>query len=111
MGIIHYETRHVNNFKEVLESSARLFPARPAFKIREKDGSIVEMKYPKLLQVVNAVGTALCSLGYKAKHIAIMGKNSHKWCLSYFGITNGTGVVVPIDKELMAEDVKHLDCF
>jgi long-chain acyl-CoA synthetase len=108
MSIIHYETRHVNNFKELLESSARLFPARPAFKIREKDGSISEMKYPKLLNIVNALGTALCSLGLKAKHIAIMGKNSHKWCISYFGITNGTGVVVPIDKELMAEDVLNI---
>ena len=61
-----------------------------------------------LLNIVNALGTALCSLGLKAKHIAIMGKNSHKWCISYFGITNGTGVVVPIDKELMAEDVLNI---
>ncbi|MBQ4104309.1 MAG: AMP-binding protein [Clostridia bacterium] len=108
MSIIHYETRHVNNFKELLESSARLFPARPAFKIREKDGSISEMKYPKLLNIVNALGTALCSLGLKAKNIAVMGKNSHKWCIAYFGITNGTGVVVPVDKELMAEDVLNI---
>lgn len=108
MSVKYYETRQVNNFKEVLESSARLFPARPAFKIREKDGNIVEMKYPKVLQLVNQLGTALCSLGLKAKKIAIMGINSHKWCISYFGITNGTGVVVPVDKELMAEDVLNI---
>ncbi len=108
MSVNYYETRATENFKELLEQSARLFPARPAFKIREKDGSIVEMKYPKLLHLVNALGTALCSLGLKGSNIAVMGKNSHKWCIAYFGITNGTGVVVPIDKELMAEDVLNI---
>ncbi len=108
MNVNYYETRATENFKELLEQSARLFPARPAFKIREKDGSIAEIKYPELLKTVNALGTALCSLNLKDEKIAIMGKNSHKWCISYFGITNGTGVVVPVDKELMAEDVLNI---
>ena len=38
------------------------------------------------------------------KRIAIIGKNSYKWCVSYLAASI-VGIVVPIDKELHTDDV------
>lgn len=99
-----YETRKITDFKDLLKSSAVLFPMRPALKAR-KNGEIYSVTYRELLNTVNALGTALCSIGLRGEKIAVMGKNSPQWCCAYLAITCGTGVVVPMDKELMPDDI------
>ena len=54
---------------------------------------------------VNAFGTALLSLGLAGKRIAIIGKNSYEWGLSYLAIMNGAGIAVSLDKELSAKEL------
>ncbi|MDO4397691.1 MAG: AMP-binding protein [Oscillospiraceae bacterium] len=100
-----YKTRKITDFKDMLKSSAVLFPMRPALMGRDKNGEIYSITYRNLLNNVNALGTALCSLGLKGEKIAVMGKNSPQWCCAYLSITCGTGVVVPMDKELMPDDI------
>lgn len=99
-----YETRKITDFKDLLKSSAVLFPMRPALKTR-KNGEIYSVTYRELLNTVNALGTALCSMGLRGEKIAVMGKNSPQWCCAYLAVTCGTGVVVPMDKELMPDDI------
>ena len=70
-----YETRKITDFKDMLKSSAVLFPMRPALMGRDKNGEIYSITYRNLLNNVNALGTALCSLGLKGEKIAVMGKN------------------------------------
>lgn len=103
-----YDVRSITDFKDLLTQSAALFPLRPAFKIKDAEGNIVDVTYRRLLNTVNYLGTALCSLGLKGEKIAVIGKNSHKWCEAYLAVTCGTGVVVPIDKELMSDDIYNI---
>ena len=56
------------------------------------------------MQDVVALGTSLISLGLKDENIAVIGKNSYNWAVSYLAATI-VGVVVPIDKELQSNDV------
>lgn len=105
---IYYETRNLRDFKDLLHQSATLFPSRPAFRVRGNDGEIYDITYPKLLETTEYLGSALCDLGLKGAKIAIIGKNSHKWCTAYFAVTCGTGVVVPIDKELPSQDILNI---
>ena len=51
-----------------------------------------------------ALGTSLINLGLKDENIAVIGKNSYNWAVSYLAATI-VGVVVPIDKELQSNDV------
>jgi len=48
------------------------------------------------------------TLGLKGKPIAIIGDNSYKWAISYLAVTCGTGIVVPLDKELPAGELAQL---
>ena len=57
---------------------------------------------------MNALGTKLIELGLKDKPIAIIGENSYQWISVYFGVVNGVGTVVPLDKELSKDEIYNL---
>ncbi len=103
-----YEIRPIENFRDLFEQSAALFPSRPAFRLKNKDGEIYDVTYPQLLKTVRALTAGLLGRGLTGKKIAVIGPNSYKWCCTYLGVTNGAGVIVPIDKELMADDVANI---
>lgn len=65
--------------------------------------------YGKFRKDVISLGTALIEkLGLKGEKIAIIGENSYMWAVSYFSVVCGTGVVVPIDKELPTNEIANL---
>ena len=66
------------------------------------------MSFIEAAEEIRAVGTYLQELGFQGSHIALLGENSTEWCLSYFAIANSGNVVVPLDKELSAEDLSEL---
>lgn len=103
-----YKVRNITDFRDMIDQSATLFANEPAFKLRNKDGSYTSINYTKFREDIRSLGTALWSKGYHEKHIALMGPNSYQWSISYFAITCGLGVIVPVDKELPFEDVKTI---
>lgn len=105
----YHPVRDINNFKDMLESSATLFAENPAFLVKkEKGGPYEQIKYPQLKHEIEALGTKLMELGLKDAKIAIIGENCYEWVVSYFAVANGTGIVVPLDKELNRDEVHHL---
>ncbi len=84
-----------SNVKEMLEKSVELYGEKALYTIDGKDVS-----YKEVYDRVNCLGTSLLELGLKGKRIAVIGKNSAKWEVSYLSIACGTGIVVPIDKSL-----------
>lgn len=103
-----YEIRVIENFKQLIEQSAALFPGRPAFRLKDKNGGFYDITYPVLLHTVHSLAQAIADIGIGRKKIAIIGNNSYNWCCTYLAITFGAGVVVPIDKELPAEEVANI---
>ena len=101
---IFYPIRNIENFKDLLAQSAHLFGSLPAYRLKGADGVYYPVTYQAFQEEVNALGTALLGLGLHGTKIAVSGENSYQWETSYLGITCGTGVVVPIDRELPAED-------
>ena len=57
---------------------------------------------------MNALGTALIDLGLQGKRIVIIGENRYEWSVSYLACVGGTGVVVPLDKELPPHEIAGL---
>ena len=58
--------------------------------------------------MVNALGTALIDLGFKDQRISVTGENCSQWAISYLSVICGTGVVVPLDKELNESQMEEL---
>ena len=78
----------------------------------EKDKKTKEFQgitYKKLKEDVISLSTAL-SIKYNllGEKIAIIGENSYNWYMSYMAVTTGTGIVVPLDKELPENEITNL---
>ncbi len=100
----YHKTREVTNFKDMLYNSAETFKSRTAFKIKDENGNILSITYEEFKNDVVYLGTDLIKRGFLNKRIAVIGKNSYQWCVSYMAASI-VGIVVPIDKELYYEDV------
>ena len=101
--------RPIANLKQMLETSAELFGDNVAFWQKFNKGeAYTPVTYKETLRDVNALGTALISRGLRNKKIAVIGENSYYWAISYLAVACGTGIVVPLDKELSASELEQL---
>ena len=100
----YHKCEEVTNFKDMLYRSCDIYHSRTAFKLKNENGEIYSVTYADFKQDVVNLGTYLITLGFLGKRIAVIGKNSYHWAVSYLA-TSIVGVVVPLDKELHAEDV------
>jgi len=107
--VLYRDVRPVTDLKHMLETSAELYGERPAFWVKkDKESPYSSITYKEALDDVNGLGTSLISGGLSGKRIAIIGENCYEWAVSYFAAINGAGVVVPLDKELPANELKQL---
>lgn len=97
--IINRAIRPITDIKQMLETSVDNFGEKTALLKRiSEELPAVEISYKQLLIDVNALGTAMINRGLKNCKIAIAGKNSYMWAVSYLATVCGTGVVVPLDR-------------
>lgn len=107
-GVQHLANRPIINLKQMLESSVELFGDRIAFYTKFEKGPYQTITYNETFADVNGLGTALIAHGMKDKRIAVIGETTYMWGIGYLGTVCGTGIIVPLDKELPYNDLKHL---
>ena len=66
------------------------------------------MSYNDYIDDVNALGTALISIGLKDKRIAVISENRYEWEVSYLAVICGVGTIVPFDKSLPEKELESL---
>lgn len=101
----HYFKRdNFSTLQEMLYTVSEKYKDKTAFVLKDNLGSLNNITYYNFVRDVESVGISLINYGFKNKKIAIIGKNSYKWAVTYLAASI-VGVVVPIDKELSHEDV------
>jgi long-chain acyl-CoA synthetase len=89
------------NLAHNLETSAFLFPDRPAI----REGGIV-MTYEKLNDQANRVATGLLKMGIKpGEHVGICAPNSAEWIAFYFGVLKAGAIAVTFSSLLSREEL------
>ncbi len=104
-----YDAERFNNIREIIDNAVKLYPNNIAFKIKNKEGkniSYTDITYTDLKRKINEFGTGLVALGYKGKRVAVIGKNSFPWVLTYCTVLSGLGVLVPLDKGLPEAEIE-----
>lgn len=97
------------NLKEMINLSAQKHGDKPAFRFKtDKPGEFRNITFNEFLNDINALGTKLINMGLSDKRIAIISDNRYEWALAYMAIACGTGVVVPLDKMLPANELEAL---
>lgn len=107
-----YKVDDVNDFRELLNRSAKKYPNHVAYEFKEnlgkKNQKIVKKTYKEVKEEVEALASSLLNMGLEGKKIALIGNNRYEWCESYFAVTTSNIVVVPLDKALPNGEIKSL---
>ena len=102
-----YEVEEMNNLKELVNIVAEKYGDNTAFTF-ERNKETISISYRQFKSDVDSLGTALFDMGIENTKVALIGENSYEWILTYFATVNSGNVIVPLDKELPASDVKAL---
>lgn len=105
-----YEKTNYETIKEVFYRSREKYANEVC--ILEKFNPKEEFKkitYKEFTDDVIALGTALTNkYSLKDERIVIIGENTYYWYVSYMAMLCGTGIAVPVDKELPANEIENV---
>lgn len=103
----YYESKRIENLRSVLRAAERHYGARPAF-LQKKDGVYVPTTYSEFADMVESLGTELTASGLRGARVIVMGDNCLEWATVYMTVVCGLGVIVPVDKDIPAEELKNI---
>ena len=104
-----YDVPKITNLRDVVKTRVREYPKNPVIihKIK-KTGDYVPVSTEKFDHDIDCLGTAFMSRVKKGARIAVLGETRYEWYVSYLATTNGTGCIVPIDKELSTDEIQNM---
>ena len=91
------------NIRELIEDCSVRFEKNLAFKVK-KGREYDDITYKRLRDEVEAMAKYI--LANDLKRIAVIGKNSYEWMLTYLAVLSAGCVVVPLDKGLFEYELK-----
>lgn len=109
--IIYTNAKKISSFRELVDESARKYRNKNAFIIKEKvekNPNYKYITYGMLKDDVDNFGQGLISEGLQNKRIAIIGKNTYEWGLTYLTALSSVGISVPLDKGLKKDEIESL---
>ena len=107
-----YEPDKIENYRDLINRTVEKYPNNIAYKYKKditaEKIEYIEKTYTEFNQDITSLGTALLKLGLENKKVALISNNRYEWCVSYFAITMGNMVVVPLDKSLQEKEIENL---
>jgi len=104
------------NLRELIEWAGEQYADRLAYSYREKASAKekIEISFQKLCADVRALASKLRAMDLAGKHLALIGKLTYEWVVTYFAAMAAGAVLVPLDRDWQAEElldtVKKANC-
>lgn len=98
----------IENMRDIINYAAKNYCDNIAFKYKINKNELETKSYNDLKNDSETISNVLDSLNMLEKHVSIIGSTSYAWIISYFGVVNSGGVIVPIDDKLPVNDVCEL---
>ena len=102
-----YPAKRIYDLREMLENSVTKYGAKSLF-LQKEGGKYVSYSYEQFYLDVSSLGVAFIKRGLVGKRIIVMGENCYPWCVTYMATVCGTGVIVPVDKDIPAEELVNV---
>lgn len=103
----NYPVTVYEDLKKLYHASAVHWGEKP-FLLEKREGIYQPLSFASFCEATDALGTRLCSMGLQGKKILLIGENCSFWAITYMAVICGVGVVVPVDKNLPAEEIKQI---
>lgn len=97
-----------STIREILLETEKKYGAEDAIRYKVGKNEIEAKSYTRLKEDSESFSGVLESLGELGGHIAIIGRTSYPWLVSFFGIVNSGSVAVPLDMSLPAAELCEL---
>ena len=107
---IKYAPKDYKTIKEIFDESTKKF-AKEVFILEKFDhkAPFTKITFDEYRKDVIGLGTGLNKiLNLKNKRVVIIGENTYHWYVSYMAMLCGTGIAVPVDKELPANEIENV---
>jgi long-chain acyl-CoA synthetase len=103
-----FDVHHIDSIQDMLIKSAELY--KDKFALEDLTTyPISKLSYKELLDHVLRFGKGLENLGIKPRtHISLIGENRVQWGLAYLTAMAFNHVIVPIDKNLSANEILNI---
>lgn len=102
-----YKSERIHNLREILETNSKRYANRPLF-YQKENGEYTAHTYLEFYHDINSLGAAFIRRGLLGKRIIVIGENSYPWCVTYMSVVCGLGVIIPVDKEIPAEEIANI---
>ncbi|MBO5649033.1 MAG: AMP-binding protein [Clostridia bacterium] len=102
-----YPTWDILSFRDLLDGVEMRYPDNIAYLWRDPatESGYAERTYAEAVRDVKALAVYLCAMGLEGKAVAVIGKSSYLWEISFLAVACGCGVAVPLDRELRADEL------
>lgn len=103
-----YKVPQVKSIRELCEYASEEHGHKTAYSYFLGD-KLLKHTFEEAMNDMRYLATALLEKGYKdGTKIAVVGKNSYQWCITYLAVTASGNVIVPLDKDLDEKTMKKL---
>lgn len=99
-----------NNLKELIVDCGQKFRNNVAFKIKKKStlgkATYDNVTYERLAYEVEYLARAMMDRGLAGKRVAVIGKNSYEWMVTFLATVCAGGIIVPLDRGLLDYEIE-----
>ena len=104
--VIHKKTEFTN-VRQLIEWAAETYGDKYAYSYKEDPlhGEVIHVTFTQLRDDVRALASRLLRMGCAGRHCVVTGKPSYEWILVYFAVLSVGGVLVPLDRDWLTDDL------
>ncbi len=105
---ILHERNDFENVRALVEWAGDTYGDAPAISYRvnpHKAESRMSVSFCELRDNIRGLATEMLAMGCAGKHVCIIGKLSYEWALTYYSALAIGAVLVPLDRDWLAEDL------
>ena len=103
-----YTAPLIHDLKDLVTYCAQTYKDRTAFQFLQDEKAVTTISYRQFMHDINCLGSMLHAMGLDHGKAALVGENSYHWIVAYFAVVSGANTVVPLDPELMEEQLAAL---
>ena len=102
-----HQKREFTNVRHLIEWAGEANGQRCAYSYREDPhhGEIIRVTFSQMRDDVRALASEMLAMGCAGKHCVLIGKMSYEWAITYFAALSIGAVLVPLDRDWLAEDL------
>lgn len=106
MKFVKKDASHATSLRAIAKYNAIKRPNKAIFKYLGAGKQIVEVTFKEHSENIENMICALRKREFEGKRVAIIGETCPEWFASYFAVISAGAVAIPLDKELLYDQIK-----